>query len=171
MTATATDDAYGGVFGAFPFALRASDSLLFRSYVVVGGLAILFTSLLVVMGLVQLMGRTAAVAGGTFTFSRAFFVLVGLLAVAPMLAPVLLVARRRRRGTVASARHDAAFGLLGYLAVLSLYLGLVVSAPDPLEPDGGGVVGLLNALPDAAGGALPAATVVLLYAVVRATRP
>jgi hypothetical protein len=33
-----TDDAYGGIFGAFPYAVRASDSLAFKSYAVLGGL-------------------------------------------------------------------------------------------------------------------------------------
>ena len=79
--------AYRGVFGAFPYAARASDSWLFRSYALVsvvvgGGLALLFA-----FGLVVLVAQTAAITGGSLTLSRAFYVVVGLFIVAPVIAP------------------------------------------------------------------------------------
>jgi len=48
--------------------------------------------------------------------------------VAPLLAPILFVARRHRRG-VSTARYDATLAALGYLFVGSLYLALVISTP------------------------------------------
>jgi hypothetical protein len=120
--------AYRGVFGAFPYAARASDSWLFRSYALVsvlvgGGLGLLFT-----FGLVVLVAQTAALAGGSLTLSRAFYVLVGLFLVAPVIAPTLLVARRHRRQG-STRRYDAALALAGYLLVASLYAGLVITVP------------------------------------------
>jgi len=172
--AAADEDAYAGLFGAYPYAFRASDSWLFRSYVVGGGLLTLLVTLLFGFALVALFGRTIGAPGGTFTFVRSFYVLVGLFAVAPLLAPVLLVARRHRRGAGSDARYDAALALSGYLVALSLYLGAVVTAPAGLRDPPGGplapVVATLYALPPAAGLALPALATVVLYAVHRRLR-
>jgi hypothetical protein len=126
---------YGGVLGAFPYAFRVSDSLLFRSYVVVGGLVALLVSLLVVLAIVVLFGNTAQFRGGSLTLSRAFFAVFGLGLVAPLLAPTLLVARRhRRRGS--TPRYDRWIAVAGYLFVLSLYLGAVASMPESFVLDG-----------------------------------
>jgi len=178
------DDAYGGLFGAFPYAFRTSPSTLFRSYVVLGGLAAFLVALLFGLGLVALFGRTFGVPGGAFTFVRAFFVLVGLFAVAPLLAPVLLVARRHRRssgpvvapdepgrGDPPPARYDAAMALAGYLVALSLYVGAVVTAPENLrDPPTGSlapVVRTLYALPSLAGLLPPVLASAVLVAVHR----
>ena len=123
------DDAYGGVFGAFPYAFRSSDSVLFKTYALLGGLLTFVVALLFGLALVVLIGSTAGVGGGTFSFSRAFFVLVGLLLVAPLLAPVLFVARRHRRGT-ADRSYDARMAATGYLFVLSVYVAGVISTPE-----------------------------------------
>lgn len=131
----ADEDAYGGLLGAFPYALRRSDSLLFRSYVLVGGTIALVVGAIVTAAVVVQLGKTASAAGGTLTLSRSFFLVVGLLAVLPMLAPVLLVARRHRRGEP-SGRYDALLGVAGYLFVLSLYLGLLISIPETFVLDG-----------------------------------
>jgi nitrate reductase gamma subunit len=145
--------AYRGVFGAFPYAARASDSWLFRSYALVsvlvgGGLALLFA-----FGLVVLVAQTAALAGGSLTLSRAFYVVVGLLLVAPVIAPTLLVARRHRREG-STRRYDAALALAGYLLVCSLYVGLVITVPPAQQQVPAGalapVVAALYALPPAA---------------------
>lgn len=125
---TPRDDAYAGLFGAFPYALGASDSLLFKTYALGGGLLAFGITLLFGLSIVVLLGATAGVAGGSFTFSRAFFIFVGLLVVAPLLAPVLFVARRHRRGT-STGRYDATLAALGYLFVGSLYVALVISTP------------------------------------------
>lgn len=125
-------DGYRGVFGAPLYAFRQTDSLVFRSYAVVGSVAAAFTALLFTLALVVLVGQTAGVRGGRLTLSRSFFIVVGLLAVAPMLTPILLVARRHRRGQSVSPGYDRWLGLAGFSFLASLYVGVVVSAPDQL---------------------------------------
>lgn len=122
-------DGYRGVFGAFPYAFRQSRSLLFRSYVLVGALAALAVTVLFGAGLVVLVAQTAAVEGGSLTLSRAFYIVVGLFVVAPLVAPVLFVARRHRRREGDDARYDLVLSLAGYLFIVSLYLGLVITVP------------------------------------------
>lgn len=155
--ATASDDEepYGGLLGAFPYALRTSESWLFRSYAVLGGLAAILTTLLFGLALVALLGNTVGVGGGSFSFVRAFFVFVGLLVVAPLVAPVLFVARRLRRGRP-DERFDAALGGLGFLFLASLYVAGVISTPAAQQqPPSGSVlepiVAALYALPRLAG--------------------
>lgn len=151
------DDPYGGLPGAFAYALRASGSLLFRSYVVVAALLTLGVALVVGLGVVTLV---AGVGGGSgvLNLSRALYVLVGLAVLAPVVAPVLLVARRHRRGAGA-VRYDRGMGLAGYLVVASLYVGLVTTVPQAhQEPAAGALapaVEFLYALPPAAGVAPP----------------
>jgi uncharacterized membrane protein YuzA (DUF378 family) len=133
-------DGYRGLFGAFPYAFRRSESWTFRSYVVLGGLAAGLVSLFVGIGLIVLIANTAGVGGGSLTLSRSFYVVVGLFAVAPMLAPVLLVARRHRRGrggsAAASRRYDALLAVAGYLFVVSVYVAVVISMPESWTLDG-----------------------------------
>lgn len=127
-------DGYNGLPGAFPYAFRASGSWLFRSYAVVSAVAAAAIGLLVALGLVVLIARTAAVEGGSLTLSRSFYVVVGLFVVAPVLAPTLLVARRHRRGNARPGdRYDLALALAGYLFLLSLYVGLVIAVPPELR--------------------------------------
>jgi len=165
--------AYRGVFGAFPYAARASESWLFRSYAVVsvlvgGGLGLLFA-----FGLVVLVAQAAALAGGSLTLSRAFYVLVGLLLVAPVIAPTLLVARRHRREG-STRRYDAALALAGYLLVASLYVGLVITVPPAQQQVPAGafapVVVALYALPPAAAVAPPLAGVAAIWLAHRLAR-
>ncbi|WP_336024364.1 hypothetical protein [Halobellus salinisoli] len=127
---------YDGVFGAFPYALRSSESRLFKCYVVASALAIGLITLLVGIAVVVLIGQSAAVPGGSLTLSRAFYIVVGLLVVLPAIAPVLIVARRRRRGEESSTRHEAALSVAGFVFLLSLYLGLVASMPETFALDG-----------------------------------
>lgn len=166
-------DAYGGVFGAYPYAFRTSDSRLFRSYAVIGG--ILTAAAVVIFGtaLVTLVANTLGTVGGTFTFVRAFFFLVGLAVVAPLMAPVLLVARRHRRSG-STAAYDRAIAGAGYLFVFSLYLTLVITAPPEsreappalLAP----AVETLYALPPVAGAVPPLIAVAFGYLVHRRYR-
>jgi uncharacterized membrane protein YuzA (DUF378 family) len=127
---------YDGVFGAFPYAFRASDSRLFKLYVVASALAIGLVALFVGAALVVLIAQTAAVPGGSLTLSRSFYIVVGLLVVLPAIAPTLLVARRHRRGTQGSTRHEAALAVAGFLFLLSIYLGVVASMPETFTLDG-----------------------------------
>lgn len=167
-TDASDERSYGGLFGAFPYAFRASDSRLFRSYVVVGGLLSVVVTLLFGLALIALIGRTVGTPDGTFSFVRSFYVLVGLLAVAPLLAPVLLVARRHRRGWTVDRRYDAALAAAGYLAAVSLYLAAVISAPETLrDPPSGALaplVAALYALPPLAGIVPPLTATALLAA-------
>jgi uncharacterized membrane protein YuzA (DUF378 family) len=126
---------YDGVFGAFPYAFRNSESRLFKLYVVASALAIGLITLFVGAALVVLIGQTAAVRGGSLTLSRSFYIVVGLLVVLPAIAPTLLVARRRRRGTGGSARHETALAIAGFLFLLSIYLGVVASMPETFTLD------------------------------------
>jgi hypothetical protein len=144
------DDAYGGPIGAFPYAFRASDSRLLQSYVVLGGLTAAFVAIVFTLAVVVLIGNTAGGSGGTLTLSRAFFILVGLSLVAPLLAPVLLVARRHRRAT-STARYDAALAATGYLFAVGAWAGAVVAARSPAG------------LPAAVGLAFPIAAVALMW--------
>lgn len=164
-------DAYGGLLGAFPYAARASESWLFRAYVLVAALLAGLLTLLFGLSLLALVAGTAGMRGGSATLSRAFFVLVGLFVVAPIVAPVLLVARRhRRRPAPPSARHDAGFAVSGLLFLVGLFLGVAMTVPpahrDPVSGPLALLVGPLYAA-DSRLGALPpllAAALVALYA-------
>lgn len=168
-------DEYRGALGAVPYAFRRSDSWLFRSYVLVGGLAALLVALFMTLSLVVLFGQTAAFEGGSLTLSRAFYVLVALLVIAPLVAPILLVARRHRR-TSGDPRYDRWLAAAGYLFLLSVYAGLVASVPETFTLDGevvrrpapAGVfaplVALLYAVPPAYSVAVPLAGALAIVA-------
>lgn len=131
-------DGYRGLFGAFPYAFGSTDSRLFKSYVLVGGLAAAALSLFILLALVVLVGQTASIQGGSLTLSRSFYIVVGLFLVGPLLAPILLVARRHRRGLAAAAgvRYDQWLAVAGYVFLASLYVGLVISIPECFVLDG-----------------------------------
>jgi hypothetical protein len=173
-------EGYRGVFGAFPFALRASDSLLFKLWVVVSALATLLIGGFVVLGLVFLFGQTAGVPGGSLTLSRAFYVVVGLFLVAPVVAPTLLVARRHRRGLAnerdpTNERYDRLLALSGFLFLVLLYVGLVATVPPDQQQAVGAsalapVVTFLYDLPQLAGLVFPAVGAVVVYLAHRLAR-
>lgn len=129
-------DGYRGLFGAFPYAFRHSASRLFKSYVVVGGLAAALLALVFVLAVVVVFGRTAGIAGGSLTLSRSFVALVGLFSVGPAVAPVLLVARARRTGEVESSAYEPLLALCGYTFLLSIYLAAIASMPETFVLDG-----------------------------------
>jgi uncharacterized membrane protein YuzA (DUF378 family) len=158
---------YRGLVGGLWFAFRESPSLLFRAYAVVGVLTSALVSLVVAFGLVDLIAATSGGPGGSLTLSRSFYVVVGLAVVAPLLAPVLLVARARRRGDpVPPTRYDRALGVAGFAFFLLLYVGLVVTRPPSMEGD----AGVLDRLPDVAGLAFPAAGALLEWVAHRTSR-
>ena len=163
--ANADEESYSGLFTAIPYALRSSRSWLFRLYTVVGGLVVLVVTLLMVFALVTLIARTGGARGGSLTLSRAFYVVVGMLVVGPLLAPMLLVARRHR--IVGSQRgYDALLALAGFVFLLALYVGLVISVPPAQQQSVGGalapVVETLYALPPVAGLVPPALAAALI---------
>jgi uncharacterized membrane protein YuzA (DUF378 family) len=172
-------DGYSGFFGAFPYALRHSRSLLFKSYVLVSALAVALLTLFLGFALVVLVGRTAAVPGGSLTLSRTFYIVVGLLVVVPAVAPTLAVARRHRRGIESSRTYETALAVAGFAFLFSLYLGLVASMPETFVLDGetvtrpppsgpfAPVVALLYAIPPVASVGIPLAAALLVGAVHR----
>jgi len=168
--AAETDRSYNGLPGAFPYAVRSSESLVFKLYVGIALLLTVLIGLIFTFGLIGVLAGSTGVRGGTFTFSRTFFMLVGLLVVAPLLAPVLLVARRHRR-TTSSVAYDRGLALAALGFVASLYVGLVVSVPPDLqEPTSSGVVQALYGLPQLAGLVPPLLAVGLMYVVHRVLR-
>ncbi|WP_053948785.1 hypothetical protein [Halolamina sediminis] len=181
-------DDYDGILGAFPYAFRGSDSLLFRSYVLVAALATLLLTLTCVLAVVVVFGQTAGARGGNFTLSRSFVALLGLLAVLPIVGPVLLAARTRRYGRSVDgsfdppANYEPLLAVGGYLFLLSLYLGLIASMPETFvldgetiarpEPSGvfAPVVAALYALPATASPLLPGAAAALILLLHRRLR-
>ncbi|WP_096591458.1 hypothetical protein [Halorubrum ezzemoulense] len=158
-------DAYRGVFGAIPYAFRATESWTMRAYAALGALAAGFVALVVTLALVVWMGETVSAQGGTFLFSRSLFVVAGLGAVGPLLAPILFVARRHRRGDRVAATYARWMGVAGFLFLLSLYLGMVISAPEGLrDPSGSVLVNALYALPQLAGFVPPVAAALAVFA-------
>ena len=127
-------DDYSGFLGAFPYAFRRSDSRLFRAYAAVGGLLAAALAVLFTFALVVTVASTANLSGGTITFVRSVFILFGFLVVAPLVAPVLFVARRHRREG-SNADYDAGLAAAGAVYLVTLYLGAVASMPARFEID------------------------------------
>ena len=167
---TGDEDAYGGVLGAFPYAIRASESRLFKTYGVVGGLLAAIIGFMFTLSLVGVVASTTGTAGGTFSFSRAFIIFVGMLVVFPLMAPILSVARRHRR-SASTPQYDAAVGLGGYVFILSLYLALLLSIPPEQQTPVSGatapVVQTFYDLPAISGLVPPTVAAGLLYLVHR----
>lgn len=142
----AEEKTYKGLLGSFRYSFGASDSPVYKGYVVVSALLALVVALFFTLALVVLIAGTLG-AAETITLVRSFFVLVGLLVVAPILAPVLLVARRHRKRLGSGTAYDTALALGGFLFIATLYLGLVISVPPDLrESTGGPLGGVVEAL-------------------------
>ncbi|MDZ7746815.1 MAG: hypothetical protein U5K28_09995 [Halobacteriales archaeon] len=134
--ATAAGDDYSGLLTAFPYAFRHSDSRLFRLYVVGGGLFAALLGIVFALAAIISISQSAGLAvGGTDAFVRTFVVIVGFIVVVPVVAPVLLVARRHRRQGSKPA-YDRALAVAGIVYLLSLYLLLVASIPETFTLDG-----------------------------------
>ncbi|WP_232686449.1 hypothetical protein [Halobacterium zhouii] len=129
-------DSYSGLLSAYPYAFGRSDSRLFKSYALVSGLLAGLFAFMMVAAVLVLLGNTEGARGGTLTLSRTFYVVVGLFVFVPLVAPVLLVARRHRRDTPVDSRYDPALAAAGYLFVLSVYAGLVASMPETFTTNG-----------------------------------
>ncbi|WP_435093550.1 hypothetical protein [Halorubrum sp. N11] len=159
-------DSYRGVFGAIPYAIRETESWTMRVYGVVGALSAGLIATVVTLALVVWMAETANVQSGTFLFSRSLYVVAGFAAVAPLLAPLLFVARRHRRGDPVKAGYDRTLAYGGFLFLLSLYVGMLISAPAELrEPTGSAVVDVLYGLPQLAGVVPPVLAALVVFAI------
>jgi hypothetical protein len=97
---------------------------------------------------------------------------VGLFIVAPTLAPTLLVARRHRREGRGHRSYDAALALVGYLFLLSVYVGVVITVPPAQQTTPTGalapLIAVLYGLPQLVGLVPPVVGALLIVAVHRA---
>ena len=162
-TARATEEAYSGFLGAYRYAYRAADSRVLRWYVVASGLvgaAIAFLLVLaVVVWFTRTLGQSALV-----TTANAFLGVVAIFVLGPLVAPVLLVARRHRLGAPANPRYDRWLGVLGFAYLTSLYVGLVVSVPPEFQTQTSNpVVLFLYGLPALLGVVPPLVVAVLVW--------
>jgi hypothetical protein len=157
---------YSGLFGAYRYAFRVSDSLLFRAYVAVSAFVGGYVSLLLVLGVIA-WGASPGLLG-----EKALLGVIGVLILAPLFAPVLIAARRYRLGLDDSGA-DRLLALAGIGFLLSIGLALFVSdpathsAPGPLN----GLVAALDGLPQIYSLLPPIAATLGIYLVVRRTRP
>lgn len=126
---------YAGLLTAFPYAIRESGSRLFTLYAIASGLLSLVLGFYFAAAVAVAVANTLGATGGTFTFVRSFFVFVAFLVVAPVVGPVLFVAREHRRGR-GDVRYDRRMALLGVVYVFSLYLAAVISMPAEFTLDG-----------------------------------
>lgn len=172
-TASRTEEpTSSGLLRSFPYSFRASESRLFKSYVVVAGLVGLLIGLLLTFALivwfVSTLGQSALV-----TSSNALIGVVAVLVLGPLFAPVLLVARRHRRGG-STVDYDRRLAAAGYLFVVSLYVGLVITVPpEQQEPVSGvlaPVVTFLYDLPQVVGVVPPLLAAALVWLVHRRSR-
>ena len=150
-------DSYRGVLGAIPYAIRHTDSWVMRVYGVIGGLAAAAIAAVVTLALVVWMGETVGVPSGTYLFTRTLYVILGFAAVAPLLAPLLFVARRHRRSDPVAVGYDRALAVTGFAFLVSLYLGLVITVPESLQETDSVLLGALYALPRPLGALPPVA--------------
>ncbi len=166
MSGTVDENAYRGLPGAIPYAFFRSNSLLFKFYVLLGGLCILLLSIFFTLGLVNFIAVTADTSA-TLAISRAFFVLVALAVILPLLAPILLVARRHRRGIGDDTRYDRRLALSGFIFLGTLYVGLIPTVPPEHQSEAGSVLTVLYGLPWIVGLGLITAAAGLIWAVHR----
>lgn len=159
-------ETYAGLLGAYPYALRASRSWLFRTYVVASAAVGVYVAVLLALGVVAWAASPAAFG------EKAFLGVLGLLVLAPLSAPVLLVARRHRRAGSDPAA-DRWLGLAGYAFVASIVLALFVSDPSPHGVEGtfAPVAAWLDGLPDVYGLVPPVVAALAIALVARLTRP
>jgi len=152
------------VVGAVRYAVLEGDSRLFRSYAVFGSLLAVFVGVMFVLALPVWVLQIAESGGSTLDrVGLGLLWLVGLALIATLVLPMLFVMRRHRQER---PERQVAFGLAGYAYVLSIYLALLVSAPEDLrtEPSGalGPVLEALYGLPRVSGLLFPILGTVLL---------
>lgn len=176
MTDAAGGRTYRGLPGAFPYAFSRSPSWLFKLYVVIGGLLAVAVSVIFALSLVVLIAQTTGGSGGALSLTRAFFVVIALCVVAPIVAPVLFVARRHRRAgeRIESGRYDRRLAVSGFVFVASVYVALIVSTPPAqqvaTDGTGGALLSALYALPTLAGLAIPVLAALAIVLVHRRSR-
>jgi len=158
-------DDYGGLFGGIAFAFRRSDSYLLRAYVAASVLVGGFVAIFLLLALVSWLGAPAALG------QRALLGVIGIFVFLPLFSPVLVVARRRRRGA-GSRLGDAILGLAGFGFLLAVYLALFISDPNPTISPGllAPAFHALDALPRRYWVAPPLLSVASIVLAIRGTR-
>jgi hypothetical protein len=159
-------EAYAGLVGAFVYAARQSRSWLFRLYVVTGAVVGLFIAILLVLAAITWLANPVAFG------ERLLLGVIGILLLAPLAAPVLVVARRHRRGGSDPA-GDRWLGLAGFAFVAAIVLALFISDPSSHQVGGpaASIAAWLDGLPDLAGLLPPVVAAVAIVVVARLTRP
>lgn len=159
-------EAYSGLVGAYGYALRASGSWLFRTYVVASAAFGVYIALLLLLALITWIASPVAFG------ERAFLGVIGLFVLVPLFAPVLVAARRHRLG-IDDAEADRWLAVGGFAFVAALGLALFVSDPSPHAVQGafGPAAAWLDRLPDVYGLLPPALAAMLIVVLVRLTRP
>ncbi|WP_435155373.1 hypothetical protein [Haladaptatus sp. DFWS20] len=168
--ATTGEDEYSGLFGAFRYSFRATDSNVFRLYVLVSFVLGFILGLTFVLALifwfVETLGHSAL-----DTTSNAFLGVVAMFVLGPLFAPVLFVARRHRRGEATVSTYDTLLALGGFLFVVSLYAGLIITVPPEYQTANAGVIGeFLYSLPQLFGLVPPLAAALVIFAIHRFAR-
>lgn len=160
------DDEYRGLVGALVSAFRRSDSHVLRAYVLCAVVVGVFAAVLLALGVVTWLATPAPLG------QRALLGVVAIFLLVPLFTPVLVVARRHRRGA-GNRRADALLGLAGFGFVLSVYLAGLVSDPNPHEVSGvlAPAVAAVDALPRRAWVVPPLVSVASIWLAVRRTRP
>ncbi|WP_327051100.1 hypothetical protein [Halomicrococcus gelatinilyticus] len=163
------EDGYAGLFGAFRYGFSASDSRLFRVYAFVSFVVGLLLGFVFVLALVRWFFTTLG-QSALATTSNAFLGVVAMFVLGPLFAPVLFVARRHRRDE-STPTYDAGVALAGFVFLVSLYVGLVVSVPPQYQSADPGAVGsVLYSLPQLWGLVPPVVGAALVVAVHRLLR-
>ncbi|MDZ7700853.1 MAG: hypothetical protein U5J98_01620 [Halobacteriales archaeon] len=159
-------EAYSGLVGAYGYALRRSGSWLLRTYVVASAAFGVYISMLLLLALISWIASPVAFG------ERAFLGVIGLLVLLPLFAPVLVSARRHRRGAD-DPEADRWLAVGGFAFVAGLGLALFVSDPSPHAVQGafGPAAAWLDELPDRYGLLPPALAAVVIVAIIRLTRP
>jgi hypothetical protein len=168
--ATTGEEDYSGLFGAFRYSFRVSDSLVFRLYVLLSfalGVLLAFTFVLALVRWFYLtLGHSALE-----TTSNAFLGVIALFVLGPLFAPVLFVARRHRRDEGKDATYDTVLALSGVLFLISLYVGIVISVPPQYQSANTGALGrFLYSLPQLSGLLPPIAAALLIFVLHRFLR-
>ncbi|HKJ60074.1 MAG TPA: hypothetical protein VKA37_12650 [Halobacteriales archaeon] len=159
-------DEYRGIPGAFVSAFRRSDSYLLRAYVLASVVVGVFVTILLALGVVTWLSQPAPLG------QRALLGVIAIFVLVPLFAPVLVVARRHRRG-VENRRADALLGVVGFGFLLAVYLAGLISAPDLPQQSGAlaSVVATLDALPRSYWVVPPLLSAASIWLAVRLTRP
>lgn len=169
------DGGYSGLLGAFRFAFRRSESLLFKCYAAFSLLLGAMLSVVLLAALAQWFTETLG-QSALSTSSNAFLGVIALFVLGPLFAPVIFVARRHDRDEGDDyADHDsstdARLALAGIGFVVSLYVGLIITVPPEYQSENAGAVAsALYSLPQLWGLVPPLVGALTVFAVERLLR-